>query len=169
MLGHPARLSRPPTCSGPLTSRRPCPGTCRPARTRVRRRRDRHRRRPPYDASLCCARRCALRKHEHVIAPRRPSLSQQAAPSRDPAQPAGSRVRARAILVSVHLENSEVVGSSRAPGMEDAAGGRRQQETAAAGASKAQRRAAAAGVSVHEWLQHVKASFIGLVSNVSQP
>jgi len=53
--------------------------------------------------------------------------------------------------------------------MEDAAGGRRQQETAAAGASKAQRRAAAAGVSVHEWLQHVKASFIGLVSNVSQP
>ena len=50
--------------------------------------------------------------------------------------------------------------------MEDAGGGRRQQETAA---SKAQRGAVAAGVSVHEWLQHVKASFLGLVSNVSQP
>ena len=46
--------------------------------------------------------------------------------------------------------------------MEDAGGGRRQQETAA---SKAQRGAVAAGVSVHEWLQHVKASFLGLVSN----
>jgi hypothetical protein len=58
----------------PLTSRRPGPGTCHPARTRVRRRRHRRRRRPPYDASLCCARRCALRKNQHVIAPR-PSLS----------------------------------------------------------------------------------------------
>ncbi|PAN23045.1 hypothetical protein GQ55_4G065900 [Panicum hallii var. hallii] len=50
--------------------------------------------------------------------------------------------------------------------MEDAGGGRRQQETAA-GASKAQREAAAAGVSVHEWLQHVKASFLGLVRKVT--
>jgi hypothetical protein len=46
--------------------------------------------------------------------------------------------------------------------MEDDGGGRKQDTTAAA-ASKAQREAAAAGVSVHEWLQHVKASFLGLV------
>ncbi|KAG2613340.1 uncharacterized protein LOC120704123 [Panicum virgatum] len=48
--------------------------------------------------------------------------------------------------------------------MEDAGGGRRQQETAA---SKAQRGAVAAGISVHEWLQHVKASFLGLVRKVT--
>ena len=45
--------------------------------------------------------------------------------------------------------------------MEEDGGGRKQDTTAAA--SKAQREAAAAGVSVHEWLQHVKASFLGLV------
>lgn len=46
--------------------------------------------------------------------------------------------------------------------MEEDGGGRKQDTTTAA--SKAQREAAAAGVSVHEWLQHVKASFLGLVS-----
>jgi hypothetical protein len=45
--------------------------------------------------------------------------------------------------------------------MEEDAGGRKPE--AAAAASKAQRDAAAAGVSVTEWLQHVKASFLGLV------
>ena len=45
--------------------------------------------------------------------------------------------------------------------MEENGGGRKQETTAAA--SKAQREAAAAGISVHEWLQHVKASFLGLV------
>jgi len=49
--------------------------------------------------------------------------------------------------------------------MEEDGGGRKQDTTTAA--SKAQREAAAAGVSVHEWLQHVKASFLGLVSKVS--
>lgn len=44
--------------------------------------------------------------------------------------------------------------------MEEDAGGRKPE---AAAASKAQRDAAAAGVSVTEWLQHVKASFLGLV------
>ncbi|CAD6336040.1 unnamed protein product [Miscanthus lutarioriparius] len=48
---------------------------------------------------------------------------------------------------------------------EDGGGGRKQDTTAAA--SKAQREAAAAGVSVHEWLQHVKASFLGLVGKVT--
>ncbi|KAL6603078.1 hypothetical protein ACP70R_043439 [Stipagrostis hirtigluma subsp. patula] len=43
----------------------------------------------------------------------------------------------------------------------DGGGGGRKEETAAA--SKAEREVAAAGVSVHEWLQHVKASFLGLV------
>ncbi|CAL5054072.1 unnamed protein product [Urochloa decumbens] len=47
--------------------------------------------------------------------------------------------------------------------MEEDAGGRKQQETAA----KAQREAAAAGVSVNEWFQHVKASFLGLVRKVT--
>ncbi|OEL20292.1 hypothetical protein BAE44_0018689 [Dichanthelium oligosanthes] len=50
--------------------------------------------------------------------------------------------------------------------MEDDVGGGRKEEAAAA-ASKAQREAAAAGVSVHEWLQHVKASFLGLVRKVT--
>ncbi|XP_062229431.1 uncharacterized protein LOC133927138 [Phragmites australis] len=45
--------------------------------------------------------------------------------------------------------------------MED---GGRKQETAA---SRAQREAAAAGVSVQEWLQHVKATFLGLVRKVT--
>ncbi|PWZ05753.1 hypothetical protein Zm00014a_006202 [Zea mays] len=49
--------------------------------------------------------------------------------------------------------------------MEEDGGGRKQDTTAAA--SKAQREAAAAGVSVHEWLQHVKASFLGLVGKVT--
>ncbi|XP_066376614.1 uncharacterized protein [Miscanthus floridulus] len=49
--------------------------------------------------------------------------------------------------------------------MEENGGGRKQETTAAA--SKAQREAAAAGISVHEWLQHVKASFLGLVGKVT--
>lgn len=49
--------------------------------------------------------------------------------------------------------------------MEKDAGGRKQEAAPAPVASKAQREAAAAGVSVTEWLQHVKASFLGLVSN----
>lgn len=49
--------------------------------------------------------------------------------------------------------------------MEEDGGGRKQDTTTAA--SKAQREAAAAGVSVHEWLQHVKASFLGLVGKVT--
>jgi hypothetical protein len=44
--------------------------------------------------------------------------------------------------------------------MEGDSGGARKQETAA---SKAQKEAAAAGVSVNEWLQHVKATFLGMV------
>lgn len=48
--------------------------------------------------------------------------------------------------------------------MEEDAGGRKPE---AAAASKAQRDAAAAGVSVTEWLQHVKASFLGLVIYIS--
>ncbi|EER88739.1 hypothetical protein SORBI_3010G211100 [Sorghum bicolor] len=51
--------------------------------------------------------------------------------------------------------------------MEEDGGGRKQETTTAAAASKAQREAAAAGVSVHEWLQHVKASFLGLVGKVT--
>lgn len=53
--------------------------------------------------------------------------------------------------------------ASTSSGMEEDGGGRKQETTTAAAASKAQREAAAAGVSVHEWLQHVKASFLGLV------
>lgn len=44
--------------------------------------------------------------------------------------------------------------------MEENGGGARKQEAPVA-ASKA----AVAGVSVNEWLQHIKASFLGLVSH----
>ncbi|CAL5039689.1 unnamed protein product [Urochloa decumbens] len=49
--------------------------------------------------------------------------------------------------------------------MEEDAGGRKQET--AAPAPKAQREAASAGVSVNEWFQHVKASFLGLVRKVT--
>ncbi|CAN6177320.1 unnamed protein product [Urochloa humidicola] len=48
--------------------------------------------------------------------------------------------------------------------MEEDGGGRKES---AAPAAKAQREAAAAGVSVQEWLQHVKASFLGLIRKVT--
>ncbi|XP_034590745.1 uncharacterized protein [Setaria viridis] len=51
--------------------------------------------------------------------------------------------------------------------MEKDAGGRKQEAAPAPVASKVQREAAAAGVSVTEWLQHVKASFLGLVRKVT--
>jgi hypothetical protein len=41
-------------------------------------------------------------------------------------------------------------------------GGKRKQETTTA--SKVQREAAAANISMRKWLQHVKASFLSLVS-----
>ncbi|CAN6216121.1 unnamed protein product [Urochloa humidicola] len=50
--------------------------------------------------------------------------------------------------------------------MEDA-GGRKQQAETVPPPAKAQREAAAAGVSVQEWLQHVKASFLGLIGKVT--
>ncbi|GJM97833.1 hypothetical protein PR202_ga14789 [Eleusine coracana subsp. coracana] len=48
--------------------------------------------------------------------------------------------------------------------MEGDGGSAGKQETAA---SKVQKEAASAGVSVNEWLQHVKATFLGLVRKVT--